>query len=535
MQQILSVWNAFDTRRRIIVALATIGMFAAVLGLARMAATPSLSLLYSGLDPAAAGEVIAALEQRGVEHDVRGAAIYVDSARRDSLRMSLAGEGLPKGATKGYELLDDLSGFGTTSQMFDAAYWRAKEGELARTIVANPAISTARVHLASTGSNPFQRDVRKSASVSVTMTGQGLSAKHARALKYLVASAVSGLTPEDVAIIDSDGELVGAEDTPGNAPDARAEALRLRATRLLQARVGPGNAVVEVALDTVTQTETIHERSFDPESRVAISSESEERTDNSSGDAGVVTVASNLPEGEAGGGTPTKSSSNETRERVNYEVSTTEREVVQGPGAIRRMTVAVLVNALPGTGAEGAEPEQPRPEEELAALRELVAAAVGLDAERGDVLTLKTMPFDASSPAGTLAAGPGLLDTLAIDVMTLVQALVLALVALVLGLFVLRPVLMRASGAAHLAAPRDPEDAADTDSTALTGEVEDGEFDASGLSLVSDGDKNAQRGLVTADERSDDPVARLRALIGERQEETVEILRSWLDGEEEKT
>jgi len=534
LQQLTSLWHSFDTRRRIIVVVATLGMFAAVLGLARMASTPSLSLLYSGLDPAAAGEVIAALEQRGVEHDVRGAAIYVDASRRDSLRMSLAGEGLPTSSTKGYELLDSLSGFGTTSQMFDAAYWRAKEGELARTIVAHPAISTARVHLASTGSNPFQRDVRQSASVSVTMTGQGLSAKHARALQHLVASAVAGLTAEDVAIIDSEGELVGSAEAPsGNATDTRAEALRLRATRLLEARVGPGNAVVEVALETVTRTESILERRVDPQSRVAISTDSEERTDSASGDAGGVTVASNLPEGEAGDGGQSNSRSNETRERVNYEVSTTEREVMKGPGAIRRMTVAVLVNALPASGGEGAAPAPPRPEAELEALRALVAAAVGLDTERGDVLTLETMPFEASVPEGTLA-GPGLLDTLAIDVMALVQALVLAVVALVLGLFVLRPVLTRSSEPAQLAAPQERQ-AATADAAALTGEVEDGEFDASGLALVSEKGREAGTGLTTAHDRSEDPVARLRALIGERQEETVEILRSWLEGEEERT
>lgn len=536
MKQITSLWHSFDTRRRIIVVVATLGMFAAVLGLTRMASTPSYSLLYSGLDPAAAGEVIAALEQRGVPHDVRGSAIYVDSTRRDSLRMSLAGEGLPTSSTKGYELLDNLSGFGTTSQMFDAAYWRAKEGELARTIVAHPAIATARVHLASTGSNPFQRDVRQSASVSVTMTGQDLSAKHARALQHLVASAVAGLTAEDVAIIDADGELVGtAEEAPGNAPDTRAEALRLRATRLLEARVGPGNAVVEVALETVTRTESIRERRVDPQSRVAISTESEERTDSSSGEAGGVTVASNLPEGEAGEGTQSNSRSNETRERVNYEVSTTEREVSQGPGAIRRMTVAVLVNALPDSGAEGAGTSEPRPDEELEALRALVAAAVGLDNERGDVLTLETMPFETSVPAGTLAA-PGLLDTLAIDVMALLQALVLAAVALVLGLFVLRPLLTRAAEPAQIAAPQESQAAGAPEPEALTGEVEDGDFDASSLSLVSDkAPATGGQGLITADSRSEDPVARLRALIGERQEETVEILRSWLEGEEERT
>lgn len=98
-----------------------------------MAAQPSMTLLYSGLEPGAAGEVVQALEQRGVVHEVRGRAIYVESGQRDELRMTLASEGLPQNNSKGYELLDTLSGFGTTAQMFDAAYWRAKEGELART------------------------------------------------------------------------------------------------------------------------------------------------------------------------------------------------------------------------------------------------------------------------------------------------------------------------------------------------------------------------------------------------------------------
>ena len=165
MQQIVTLWQSLDMRRRVIVGVATLAMFWAVLALGRMASEPSLSLLYSGLENGAAGEVVAALEQRGVAHEVRGTSIFVDSTRRDALRMTLAGEGLPASSARGYEILDGLSGFGTTSQMFDAAYWRAKEGELARTIVAHPAISSARVHLASTGSNPFQRDIRQSASV----------------------------------------------------------------------------------------------------------------------------------------------------------------------------------------------------------------------------------------------------------------------------------------------------------------------------------------------------------------------------------
>jgi flagellar M-ring protein FliF len=522
VQQFLTLWQSLDMRRRAIVIAATLGVFAAVLGLARMAANPSLSLLYAGLEGTAAGEVVAALDQRGIVHEVRGDAIYVASGQRDSLRMVLAGEGLPSGTARGYEILDGLSGFGTTSQMFDAAYWRAKEGELARTILAHPAITAARVHLASGGAAPFQRNARQSASVSVTTNGTGLSPKHARALQFLVASAVAGLTPEDVAVIDSEGGLIGAEETPANAPDDRAEALRLRALRLLEARVGRGNAVVEVTLDTVTETETVRERRLDPDSRVAISTDTEENSSNASDQGGGVTVASNLPEGDAGGGAPATSRSDETRERVNYEVSSTEREILRTPGAIRRMSVAVLVNALPeGEGAA------PRSEDELTALRDLVGPAVGLDEARGDVLILRALPFETLTPEGTLAM-PGLLDRLAIDTMALIQAAVLALVALVLGLFVLRPVLMRPTAAPARLAPPPPAAA----QAALTGEIDEREIDESGLSVVSE--RRGETGLLPDEARAEDPVARLRALIGERQEETVEILRTWLEGEEER-
>jgi len=540
LQQIVQLWQSLDNRRRIIVVGATAAMFWTVLALARMASEPNMTLLYAGLESSAAGEVVAALEQRGATYEVRGGAIFVDSARRDELRMTLAGEGLPSSSSKGYELLDGLSGFGTTSQMFDAAYWRAKEGELARTIVSHPGISNARVHISSTGSNPFQRDIRQSASVSITTSGGGITPKHARALQFLVASAVTGLTPEEVSIIDADGGLIGAtEEAPSNTADDRAEALRQRAERLLEARVGHGNAVVVVSVDTVTKTESIRERRFDPEGRVAISTDSEERSNTSSDEGGGdVTVASNLPDGDGAQGGASSSENSETRERVNYEVSGTEREITQGPGAIKRLSVAVLINEITATDDVGVTTFVPRSDEELAALRELVSSAVGYDEERGDVITLKTMQFEPLEPGGT-AAKAGLLDRLMIDAMYLIQALVLAVVALVLGLFVVRPILARPVGQAPAqiaAAPSSaPAEGASADLTPLTGEIDDGEFDEAALSLVSDrGRGTAEAGdLAALDRSSEDPVARLRNLIGQRQDETVEILRNWLEGEEE--
>ena len=539
MQQIFHVWNTLDVRRRVIVLLATGAVFAAVLGLARMASSPSLTLLFAGLENGAAGDVVAALEQRGVAYDVRGGAIFVESGRRDELRMTLASEGLPATSTKGYELLDSMSGFGTTSQMFDAAYWRAKEGELARTIQAHPAISGARVHIASTGSNPFQRDVEPSASVMINTASGALTAQHGRALRYLVASAVTGLAPEGVSIIDSTGGLIGvADDAPANTSDDRAEAMRKRVQRLLEARVGPGNAVVELSLDTVTRTESMRERRIDPQSRVAISTDSEERTNTSSDQGGGdVTVASNLPDGEAGGGDSSSSQSSETRERVNYEVSETEREVTVAPGAIKRLTVAVLVNGTVATNADGTEVFTPRPEEELTALRELVSSAVGFDEERGDVITLKTMQFETVLPSGT-SAEPSFIAGLGLDLMSIIQAAVLGIVALILGLFVVRPVLMRPDGERAALAPPDTPEAApeDTPARVLTGEIDDGARDPAGMSLVAGPDNTmpeAEAGVPAITRNGEDAAERLRNLIGERQQETVEILRNWLEGEEE--
>jgi flagellar M-ring protein FliF len=248
----------------------------------------------------------------------------VDSQQRDELRLTLASEGLPSNTNKGYELLDSLTGFGTTSQMFDAAYWRAKEGELARTIVSSPHIAMARVHIASTGSNPFQRGVMPKASVSLTLNGSELTAAQAKAVRYLVSSAVSGLAVEDVAVIDANGALIGQTDVapPAIGGDDKAQVLRERVQRLLEARVGFGNAVVEVSVDTVTESESFRETRFDPDSRVAISSDTEERTGTSSeSGGGDVTVASNLPDQQGGAnGDSTSSQNSETRERINYEV-----------------------------------------------------------------------------------------------------------------------------------------------------------------------------------------------------------------------
>lgn len=546
MQQLVNVWMALDIRRQVTVVVATVAVFLAVLAMSRIATSPSMTLLYAGLENGAAGDVVRALEQRGVAYEVRGGSIFVDNKSRDELRLTLASEGLPANSNSGYELLDTLSGFGTTSQMFDAAYWRAKEGELARTIVSSPHVGTARVHIASTGSNPFQRSVTPTASVMVTPTGGDLTAQQGKAIRYLVASAVPGLSSEDVAVIDANGAMIAiAEETaPTAGAEDKAQILRKRVERLLEARVGVGNAIVEVSVDTETETEEIRERRFDPESRVIISTDSEERSSNSNeAGNGNVTVASNLPDGGGAGGDSASSQNSETRERINYEVSETERAVTRSAGAVKRISVAVLVNQDVNVDGEAPGEAVGRPQEEIEALRELVASAVGFDESRGDIITIKSMALQSITPQGT-EAQTSLLDMFQIDVMSAIQMVILAIVALVLGLFVVRPILSRPHGS--IASPSIPpaieaNAQPKTSPPALTGEVSDLQDDFRAIQSSDDGKDigtlpamNFATDSESGTPVSSDPVERLRAMIGDRQEETVEILRSWLEDSEER-
>ena len=522
LQQIKNVWAGLDKRKQGVVFLAGLAIFVSIFAMSRMIAAPSMTLLYAGLENGAAGDVVRALEQRRAAYEVRGGSIYVESSLRDELRMTLASEGLPANGSAGYELLDSLSGFGTTSQMFDAAYWRAKEGELARTIVASAYVEQARVHIAQNGSNPFQRTAESSASVSIVPSSTPVTPSQANALRYLIASAVADLSVENVVVIDANGILIGSAEAPASASSAedKAQILRDRVLRLVEARVGAGNAVVEVSVETVTESETVRKRIVDPESRVAISTDSEERTDNSTSQAGSVTVASNLPDGDAQEPDGSTAQTSETRERANFEISETEHEILRVPGAVKRLTVAVLVNGQFAGEADGGDAFQARTEAEMAALRDLVSSAVGFDANRGDVITIKSMDLSVATPLGTPAV-TSLVSRLQLDMMSLIQIGLLALVTMVLGLFVVRPVLSTSVDQPATALTSLPISAPASE-TVLTGEIED------------DSTRERKTGEIAALRgRTDDPVDRLRSMIGERQEETVEILRGWLEEKEE--
>ncbi|MEM9043663.1 MAG: flagellar basal-body MS-ring/collar protein FliF [Pseudomonadota bacterium] len=519
MQQIVQrtarAWDAMTPRRKVTTVLGTILVIVVLAALTRAATTPTMALLYSGLDSGAASGVIEGLERQGVAYEVRNSSIYVPSNVRDRVRITLAGEGLPAAGDAGYELLEDLSGFGTTSEMFDAAFWRAKEGELARTILASSRVVRARVHIGQTSRRPFERDVPMTASVTVTTSAGMLSRQQAEAIRYLVSSAVAGLDSNAVSVIDQEHGVVlrSGEDEVENAgsdPSIQAATLRQRVQRLLEARVGPDSAVVEVSVETIRDSETIRERVLDPNGQVIVHTDTEDSNQTAQGDVNAVTVASNLADGDIEGeGGEANRQSNRTRERVNYEVSEVVRERVRPPGDVRRISVAVMVDGLRQTQADGTVQWEPRPSEELETLKKLVESAVGFDEARGDTVTIESLEFTEASVLGT-AAESSFMEILSANAMSIIQILTLGLVALMLGLFVVRPILRI----------KEP------------------------LPLAGDAGAALERPVVPVPEVSDlpaieeaddlDQVEELRALIEEDPESATRLLKSWLENPTEE-
>ena len=514
MQGLISIWQRLPASKRVMLIGAVAATVFAFSLLARTASSPSMALLYSGLEPGAAGEVVSALERMNVQMDVRGASIYVPSNRRDYVRMALAQEGLPQQGQAGYELLENLNGFSTTSDIFDVTYMRAMEGELARTILTTPGVSAARVHIAYERSAAFSRNAPEPKGVVTVTMGRGaLAPAQANAIRYLVSSSVPGLSAEQVAVLDSDRGVIlspGAMD-PMQAGQAEAvdreRKMEEAVLNLLEARVGAGNVRVQVALEVDTEREAISELVYDPNGRVISGKETRETIENTTGSTGGgVSVASNLPEGDAAGGAGQSSTERtQTDEILSYDLSQVRREREKAPGAIKRLSVAVLVNHMEANVGEAGAGEdapvlEPRPDEEIAALRELVAMAVGFQEARGDTLTIQSMAFQPIFNEGAVVERDVIGEFVDQNLMTMIQIAVLSIVTLILGLFVVKPV---------LSAKAEPAPAAlEPPSTAPT------------------------EAPVLAAEAPPDPLDALKGLAGERTDETADLIKSWLEEEE---
>ncbi|GBD43057.1 Flagellar M-ring protein [bacterium HR40] len=419
---------------------------------------PRYALLFAGLESREVAAITDKLDATGVPWrlNARGDAVLVPADRVASVRMALAEEGLPAGDVVGYELFDRGAGFATTDFQANVNLKRALEGELARTISSLEGVRAARVHLVQPVRRLFEKQTETpSASVFLSLgAGAKLGRRQVEGIRHLVASAVPGLEPGRVTVMDDRGELLarGEADAEGFVLEeadsyrrAFEENLRDKLVRALERTVGAGRVDAQVTAELDFDERTSTEEVFDPQSQVARSTRTTEETSERSetGTSQAVTVTNNLPGAQQPpAAAPTSNEqTNRTEEVTNYELSRTVRSQRRRAPEIRRLFVAVQVDGIEVQAADGSRRVEPRSAEELAQLEAIARGIAGIDEERGDRLELVSRPFVMNGLPEL--PEPSLIETVIGHYGHLLEsALWLAAAGLVLA-FGLRPLLRR--------------------------------------------------------------------------------------------
>jgi len=512
----------------IAVTVALIGFFAFVI---IRVTTPQMTTLFTDLSTEDSSAIIKDLERQAIPYELKndGAVIMVPKDKVTRLRMHLAEGGLPKGGGVGYEIFDKSDALGTTSFVQNINHLRALEGELARTIRAIDRIQAARVHLVLPERPLFSRETPEpSASIVVRVRG-ALEPQQIRAIRHLVASAVSGLKPQRVSIVDETGQLLAdgeAGDNENVAGDERRNAfekrLRGEVEAIVSSVVGAGRARVQLSADfdynRITQTSD----KFDPEGRVLRSTQTREESSQTGENNGQVTVNNELPGNQrADGASTAKDQSKKTEETNNYEISHTTKTEVTEAGRVNRISVAVLVDGAYTKNEKGELVYQERGKEQLDRIATLVRSAIGFDQKRGDQVEVVNLKFAEAPMVAPIAEPTGLLGMLQFtkdDVMYVIELGVMMLLSLVVLFMVIRPLVRRIIAAEALQAPPSSDAV-----PALT----DGSATATGQSLVPAGlnqiDVAQVQGQVHAQ-----TVHRVGELAERNPTETASIVRQWL-------
>ena len=439
------------------VTLALIGFFSFLM---IQMTTPQMVPLFTDLSVEDSSSIIKDLERQAIPYELKndGAIVMVAKDKVARLRMKLAESGLPKGGGVGYEIFDKSDALGATSFIQNINHLRALEGELARTIRGIDRVQAARVHLVLPERPLFSRD-KAEATASIVLKVRGtLEPQQVRAIRHLVATAVNGMKPERVSVIDETGKLLadGAkQDNPleGVGADERKAAyetrLRNQVEAIVSSVVGPGHARVQLSADfdfnRITQTSD----KFDPEGRVLRSSQTreEQSSSNDTKDNGAVSVGNELPGTNAApaNGGATREQNKKTEEITNYEISrTTKTEVIEG-GRVNRVSAAVLVDGNYTKNDKGEMVYAPRAKEEIDRIAALVRSAIGFDAKRGDqveVVNLRfaeTAPVAMNEPTGWMSYVQFTKE----DIMRSVELGVMSLLGLIVLFLVVRPLVRR--------------------------------------------------------------------------------------------
>lgn len=445
------------------VALGLIGFFVFIV--LRFSAIQQVPL-YTGLSLDDSASIVQQLTSAGTAFTLKdnGTTILVDETKLDQTRMSLAQQGLPAGDSVGYEIFDKTDALGTTSFVQSVNALRALEGELSRTIRTIRQVDQARVHLVLPEKQLFKKDEQKPTASIVLKTRGTLDPGQIRAIQHLVASAVSGLDPSRISIIDETGRLLAqgngdetsASYLASNADErttAYQNQVESRVRDIVESIVGAGRARVRVAAEMDFNRVQETQDTFDPNSQVVRSTQTREEKSLSQDNQGNPPVSAgnqipNANQQQTPNAAQTSDNAQTTEETINYEISKTTRTQVTEVGGVKRLSVAVLVDGRYTPDAKGVMVYAPRPQAELDQITSLVRTAMGFDDKRGDQVQVVNLQF-ADSPPGPadLATAPAsIFDFSREDIMRFAEMGVLILVTLLVLLFAVRPLIRRILG-----------------------------------------------------------------------------------------
>ena len=404
-ERLTELWNRYQNRRKYIIIGAIVVLVLAFAGISFWyGSKPEYVPLYTNLETKDAGDVVNSLKESGVPYelieDKKGATILVPVTQVHDLRLELASAGLPRG-NKGFELFDD-SKLGVTEFQNKVNYLQALQGELTRTIEHLDSVEKARVHIVLPEDSLYKKN-EKPATASILLMLKPetkLTTPEVKGIVNLVSHSVQGLAPENITIVDEQGNILNKNDDD-ELERQSAQTLRqlnqIEMTKkvrdhiqqniqtMLDKTLGEGNAFVRVSVELDFDDRKIDRQTFTPvvdESGIIRSQQdiSESYNGESNIPGGPAGVQSNIP-----GYVSEDRNANAEYERKestrNYEINEENQKIIASPGSIRRLTVAVLVNdTITELQQEG--------------LLRAVSSAAGINEERGDTISVEPMPFN---------------------------------------------------------------------------------------------------------------------------------------------
>jgi flagellar M-ring protein FliF len=450
------LWTSLQglgVRRLVALALIGVAVFAVTGGAGYYLSRPTMETLYSGLDRDDIAAIGAALREAGVPFDVNAEStiILTPAGQAATARMILAEKGLPRSGAVGNELFDKLGSLGLTSFMQDVTRLRALEGELARTIQMMRTVKAARVHIVLPDEGSFRRERQPSSASVVIRTDGGDDRATGQAIRHLVASAVPGMKIDDVTVLNVDGRLLASgtdsiEKSPDNLLSLEKEVsqeIREGVTRTLTPYLSSRNFQISVAARLNADKTQTNETIYNPDSRVerSVRVTKEQQSSQNAAGAQAAGVEANLPK-QSGSGAESKQSNDQTQKReelTNYEVSSKSIQTTSAGFSIQSLSVAVLINRSALTASLGDKAGPEAVAAQIKEIEQLVASAAGLDKQRGDVVKISVVDFVDSAHDLEPAAGPSILEILARQTGSIVNAGAVVLVAAMVVWFGVRP------------------------------------------------------------------------------------------------